>query len=132
MSPRTSARLDAVAMAITGICAVHCFALPLMMIAFPLLGPVFLNHYLFHQILLTVIVPTSVIALTLGYRQHRSSLVLVLGGMGIAALAFIALNGHDWLSLDEERLATTLAGLVLASGHVVNLRATRRTRSTSS
>ena len=79
-----------------------------------------MDDLLFHRLLLIVIIPISLIALLLGYRIHRSRQVTVLGMLGIAILALVAMSGHDWVSTTGERFATTAGGLILASGHVFN------------
>ena len=120
--------LDSLAVTISGVCAVHCLALPLIVAAYPLLGSWSMDDLLFHRLLLIVIIPVSLIALLLGYRTHRSRQVAVLGMLGIAILALVAMSGHDWLSTTAERLATTGGGLILASGHVINAINARRGR----
>ncbi len=112
--------LDSLAVTISGVCAVHCLALPLIIMAYPLLGLWSMDDLLFHRLLLIVIIPISLIALWLGYRIHRSRQVTVLGMLGIAILALVAISCHDWVSTTGERFATTAGGLILASGHVFN------------
>ena len=128
MPTRVRKLLDSLAVALSGVCAVHCLALPLVVVAYPLLGSWSMDEMLFHRLLLIVIIPVSLIALLLGYYTHRSRQVAVLGTLGIAILALVAVSGHDWLSMAGERLATTAGGLILASGHLINAVIARRCR----
>ncbi len=128
MRARIRKLLDSLAVALSGVCAVHCLALPLVVVAYPLLGSWSMDELLFHRLLLIVIIPVSLIALLLGYYTHRSRQVAVLGTLGIAILALVAVSGHDWLSMTGERLATTAGGLILASGHLINAVIAQRCR----
>lgn len=120
--------LDSLAVALSGVCAVHCLALPFIVVAYPLVGSWSMDELVFHRSLLIVIIPVSLIALLLGYCTHRSRQVAVLGTLGIAILALVAMSGHEWLSTTGERLATTAGGLILASGHLINAIIAQRCR----
>ena len=119
-------RLDKVAVAVSGLCAVHCLLLPLVVIAFPLLGAFAIDDTWFHRLLLFVIVPVSVVALAMGFRRHRDATVVVTGVAGILVLTVVAVAGHDLLGLTGERWATTGGGVLLAAGHLLNMARTRR------
>lgn len=119
-------RLDRWALLLSGLCLIHCLALPLALSLLPVLAGGALGDHRFHQWLLAVILPTSVLALTLGCRRHGAWRVLMLGSAGLAVLAFAAF-GHDLadLSLDQGRVLTVFGGLLVATGHVLNFRRCR-------
>ena len=63
---------------------------------------------------------------TIGCRQHKDMLTLVLGSLGLIILALTALFGHDWFGYDGERIVTSIGGLVLAGAHIQNFRCCRQ------
>ena len=67
---RWQSLFDKAAVLISAFCALHCLALPLLLIVFPVLGSTLLSDELFHQMLLWVIAPTSLIALGLARLHH--------------------------------------------------------------
>ena len=122
--PKSTA-LDIAAIMLSGLCMLHCLALPIAITLFPILQVTLLQETYFHAIMLILILPASLIALTIGCRQHRDRSVMVLGGIGLVTLTLTALFGHDVLGHDGERLATTVGGVILALAHIQNFRACR-------
>lgn len=104
----------------------HCFALPVMVTLFPILQGSLLDEAYFHLIMLVVILPTSLIALTIGCRRHKDMLTMTLGGLGLTILTLTALFGHAWFGLSGERIVTTIGGLILAASHIQNYRCCRK------
>lgn len=119
-------RLDSVAVVLSGTCMLHCFALPVMVTLFPILHGSLLDEKFFHLIMLVFILPTSLIALTLGCRHHKDALTIGLGGLGLTILTLTALFGHTWFGLSGERIVTTIGGIILAASHIQNYRCCRQ------
>ena len=119
-------RLDRLGIILSGICIIHCLALPLLLAALPFLGESFFGGHGFHEWLLVAVVPVSLVALGFGYRRHGDANVLKLGGAGLALLAF-ATYGYRLIGLSEdwERLISIAGGLIHATGHLLNFRRTR-------
>ena len=117
--------LDKVAVVLSGVCMVHCLALPLLLTGAPITGGFFIDEELFHILMFVVILPVSLIALTIGCRQHKDILTISLGSVGLATLAFTAFFGHDWFGHDGERIVTSFGGLILAAAHIQNYRICR-------
>jgi len=115
--------LDRAAIALSGLCVLHCLAMPLVLLVLPFLGGLTAEH--FHLQMLVVVVPVSTIAMGLGFRRHRSVAVMIAGGVG---LAFLIVGGtwmHNEIGIVADR-ATTIAGsLLLASAHFYNSRLSR-------
>ena len=123
-SQTKSAWLDKAAVLFSGICIVHCLLTPVALTLLPIVAlNVMVEDVLFHQLMLWLVLPTSCIALFIGCRRHRSLLIAGTGILGMILLTLIAFFAHDFLSSLQERLATSLAGLVLAASHVLNYRA---------
>lgn len=121
------ARLDFLAVLLSGVCLIHCLALPLLLVGIPVLrGSLIMDEQVFHLTMLVFILPVSAFALTWGCRKHKDALTMVLGGIGMFILVVTATFGHDLFGLTGERLVTSAGGLVLAGGHIRNFIVCRR------
>ena len=115
--------MDRTAIALSGLCVLHCLAMPLLLLALPFLGQLTAGH--FHLQMLIVVVPVSTIALSLGFRRHRRLSVMVAGGAGLLLLVIGGTWMHTEVGIVADR-ATTIAGsLLLASAHFYNSRFAR-------
>jgi len=117
--------LDTSAVAISALCAVHCLALPVLLVLFPLLGATFMVDEHFHELLLWVILPTSVIAVGLARLNHRDTAVLVLVITGLAFIIGAALWAHNNAPAWVDTAMSVTGGLILAAGHIRNFRICR-------
>ena len=69
---------------LSGLCLVHCLALPLAMLLAPTLSHwVEATETTTHWILFGIVIPISLVAFVQGYRRLRSNLTLLLGGLGL-------------------------------------------------
>lgn len=121
-------KLDRAAVCLSGVCLVHCLALPLLLVMFPLLGEFFVPHETFHQLILVAVLPTTILALGSGYYRHRRLGVLALGALGLMGLIAAAFTVHRLGAEDLERTITIAGGLILAGAHGWNFRLTRAHR----
>lgn len=103
----------------------HCLALPFLLTLAPITQGTFLDEQTFHVLMLFVILPISLIALTIGCRQHKDKLTIALGAIGLTVLALTAFFGHDWFGVTGERIVTSMGGLILAGAHIQNYRICR-------
>jgi len=119
--PPTTTRLDRAAVFLSGLCLLHCLAIPFAL----LLGPV-LSQWLassesqVHWILLALALPISGIALGRGYRKHPSLLTLVLGAIG---LIFMLLGVSHILGEAYEIALTVIGVAMLLAAHLRNMTA---------
>lgn len=118
--------LDKVAVVLSAVCLLHCLALPVLLTAGAITGSMFMDEEVFHLAMLVGIVPISVIALTIGCRQHKDLITIALGVVGLAILIFTALFGHDFFGIAGERYVTSVGGLILAGAHIQNYRICRQ------
>jgi|TARA_B110000977_G_scaffold94298_1_gene124693 hypothetical protein len=112
--------MDTAAVVLSGVCMLHCLALPIALTILPIVNVTLLDESTFHLIMMVVILPISVIALTIGCRQHKDKLTLTLGSVGLLILTLTAIFGHDLLGLTGERIVTSIGGLILAAAHIQN------------
>lgn len=117
--------LDKLAVSTSAVCAIHCLCLPLLLGAFPALGATFFGDESFHVLLLWLVIPLSVVALSLGCRVHKDTLVVILGLSGLVALVAAAGLGHSILGEDGERIMTLLGAGAISAGHIRNFRLCR-------
>ena len=112
---------DRVGIALSGLCAVHCLVLPLVL---PFVGffAAFAESEWTHLFLAICIVPTVVFAAARGYRRHGKRDILWLLGAG--ALAVIAALGVGELAGGGrlEAAFTTCGSVLLIAGHWKNHR----------
>ena len=121
---RRKAFLDKVAVALSGLCLVHCLLLPFVVALVPFLGQFGDDH--FHTELLLFVVPVSVIALTVGFRQHGHWEVLFAGTIGLIVLALGATVVHNAFGSLADRVMTITGSMILALTHFRNFRLARR------
>ena len=115
--------LDRLAIALSGLCILHCLAMPLLLIVLPIMGQFSEDH--FHQQMLLLVVPVSSFALLLGYRRHRHAGTLI-GGIAGMLLLFVAGTWvHSEIGIIADRLTTIAGSLLLATAHFYNSRFSR-------
>ena len=127
---------DRFAILLSGICAIHCVALPIIASLIPMLAITIqhgyeLHEFWFHHFILIFILPISVIALIMGYRVHRHIVPVIISGVGLLILVGVAvfagyLISNHLIPHDGEMIVTVFGGLIHAVGHLLNLMASRR------
>ncbi len=122
----TRSLLDKTAVVLSAICLLHCLALPVLLTLLPVVNIVLLSEHVFHGMMLAFILPVSVVALSIGCREHKNITTIVLGVSGLAILTFCAIWGHDLLGMTGERIVTSVGGITLALAHIQNYRVCRR------
>ena len=122
-SPRPGGILDRAAIALSGLCLLHCLALPLIILVLPALGADDGGH--FHVQMLIVVVPVSVVAFAMGIKRHRRYAVVAAGVVGIGLMAIGATVAHDRFGLLADTLLTVSGALILATAHFYNSKLSR-------
>jgi hypothetical protein len=118
--------LDKFAVSTSALCAIHCLFLPVIISVFPAIGSTAFGEESFHMWLLICVIPLSLVALTMGCKQHKNWLVAILGFIGISILVFAAAYGHELLGHDGERIVTLIGVSTIALGHLQNYKYCRR------
>ena len=113
---------DKAAISLSFVCAMHCLAMPLIIVMLPALTVFNLQDEAVHWWMLIAVIPTSLLALTMGCRKHKNYSVMSIGLFGIAILIVTAFFGHDLLGETGENISTVIGALVVAVGHVKNQR----------
>ena len=117
MKRTVPALFDASAMALSGLCLVHCLALPLLASLLPLLGTWSESPWV-HAVFAGVALPLSSYTL---WRAHRhGSLPIALWAMAGAGLTGLLLGALEWPSHALETPITVTGSLLIASAHLWN------------
>ena len=112
--------LDATAVGLSGLCMIHCLALPLAAAALPLAGELAHAEWV-HWAVLAAAAPVAIFALGPAYRRSRFIPLL-----GLSGVALLLLGALDLPGMPPEALITTLGGLTLASAHILNWKTSHR------
>ncbi len=113
---------DYTSISLAGICVVHCFVVPVALILFPVVGSTFVVEEVFHEMMLFLVIPASVVAIFLGCRRHKDFNVIMLGvlGLGFLLAGAFAATGYG------EYVFTFIGAFIIISGHLRNFRLCRK------
>ena len=111
---------DRVGIGLSGLCALHCLAMPVALSLLPLWPALQAVHTWVHPVLLTLMIPVLVGAL---HRARSTGHVptAVLLGLGFIILVG-AWWGHDVWGAAGERIGTVMGSVLLIAGHMLNWR----------
>ena len=124
-SEKTARLLDRTAMAMSGLCLVHCLLLPVIVLLLPLPG-MFANEH-FHGQVLAIVLPVSMVAIAFGFRRHGDRRVLVGGAIGMLLLILGGTFVHLHYGVLADSLVTIVGGVILAVTHYFNSRLAKHT-----
>ena len=119
---------DKTAISISFICTFHCLAMPFVVVLLPTLAAINLEDEAFHLWMVIAVIPTSLLALSMGCKKHRDYRVLLLGIIGLSLLIIAAFLGHDLLGESAETAVTVLGASIIAAGHLLNHRLCQHSR----
>jgi hypothetical protein len=119
---------DYAGLAASALCLAHCLAMPLLIVAFPLLGLGAEHHALHDALLLGVTVPV-LLALVPGYLKHRDPTALLLGLAGLGAFLLAVLVAGPRLGEMAETIVAVLSSVLLLGAHLRNHRFCKDCRS---
>lgn len=135
-------------------CAIHCAVAPILLIAAPTLGGLWV-HPASHLAIASLVLPVAAFALRRGLKTHGRRWVGILGGLGIALVTVGAVlpyvtppahrsecghcdqccpsfvvdeTGAEVLNIPPASIITLLGGIALVTAHVANLRCCARCR----
>jgi len=85
---------DTIGLTISGTCVMHCLFAPVTLILLPVFGLTVSQEEVLHEIFLYLIVPSAIIAITMGCRKHKDYSVAILATTGIILLVYAVVT-HD-------------------------------------
>ncbi len=116
----STARVDKAAIGLSLVCVIHCLLTPVAIAMIPALGATFLEDETFHYTVLFLVLPTSLFALTLGCRKHRSFDILIIGLFGLLVLFLVPILGEEATGELGEKILTVAGAAIIAYAHVRN------------
>jgi ribose/xylose/arabinose/galactoside ABC-type transport system permease subunit len=130
--------LDRLAIILSSMCAIHCVIFPIIASLIPLIATSFshgntLHEFWFHQFILIFILPISIFSIISGYCCHKTFTPAIIASLGLMILVFTAAYAGDLIANqtiphESETWFTVFGGVIHATGHVLNLQATRKNR----
>ena len=118
---------DKAAISLSGLCLVHCLALPLLVAFYPVAFLLALSEEFFHWAMVMMAVPISTASLFIGCQKHERRQVLLLGGAALVLLTAPFAAPLEAITEQMEVSVTVLGALLLATAHIVNFRLCRAT-----
>ena len=111
---------DVLGLSASAMCAIHCLLVPLLIITSTTLPVSFLTDESFHRAMLWIVIPSGILAFSLGCWRHRDRFVFLLGMLGITGLCLSAFWLHDLIGEIGERIGTVVSAMTLILAHVHN------------
>jgi hypothetical protein len=108
-------RLDRIAIALSGLCVVHCVGTAMMLALLASAGGM-LGAPLIHEVGLALAMLLGLVALVRGAVEHGFLLPIAVGALGLGAMAGALTLPHD----GSETLVTLVGVGILALGHQLN------------
>ena len=110
-----TARLDRLAMGISGLCLVHCLATAVLLAVVSAAGG-FLGSHIIHEVGLTLAMVLAAVALGRGVIDHGFLMPSAVGGLGLGVMAGALTMPHD----GTEAVFTIVGVMIVALGHRLN------------
>jgi len=129
-SANQSDMLDKAAVTLSGLCLLHCLLLPVIITVLPFFGQFSERHL--HAEMLVIVLPISLIALTIGFRRHADKRVVGWGIAGLLLLIVGATLAHNLYGIVADRMLTITGSVILAVAHYRNSRLSRNCRAPAS
>jgi hypothetical protein len=120
LKPISSLRLDTLGACVSGLCLVHCVAMPIILAFSPTLAHLIPGDEVVHRVLALLVVSAGLPSFLGGVRRHGKWRVLAAGFAGIGTILG-ALAFGDSFSSHAAEVGVTMAGsLLLTSAHIAN------------
>jgi len=117
---KTQQNSDKIAMTLSIICVVHCFFVP----SFLILGAGYLSFAIdnefVHKLIVLLAIPISFFALSIGYKNHKTSSFIPIAIFGLVLLILAVVLGASVLGEAGEQMLTLLGSISLAYAHYKN------------
>jgi len=117
---KTQQNSDKIAMTLSMICVIHCFLTP----SFLILGAGYLSfavdNEFVHKAIVLLAVPISIFALSIGYKNHKTTSFMPIAFLGLVLLILAVVLGESVLGEAGEKILTLLGSISLAYAHYRN------------
>ena len=110
---------DTIGLTISGTCVMHCLFAPVTLILLPVFGLTVSQEEVLHEIFLYLIVPSAIIAITMGCRKHKDYSVAILATTGIILLVYAVVT-HDANTEQTVEVLTLFGSALVVLSHLRN------------
>ena len=110
---------DTIGLTISGTCVMHCLFAPVTLILLPVFGLTVSQEEVLHEIFLYLIVPSAIIAITMGCRKHKDYSVAILATTGIILLVYAVVT-HDNNTEQTVEVLTLFGSALVVLSHLRN------------
>jgi cation transport ATPase len=115
-------RWDKLGVTLSGLCAIHCLATPLLALSAPFLGEIFEQPWV-HLMMALFVVPVGVFAFYRGYHHHKKKYIVALGLIGLVLIGIGLASPILEISMYEHDVFTISGSALLIVSHILNRRA---------
>ena len=109
---------DKLAITLSAVCVAHCFITPSLLI----FSSGFLFSFLENELILLCTLPISILALALGYKNHKTINFLLIGVIGLTMLVGAIFLGEILFGEFGEKGLTLIGSIFIAYSHYNNYR----------
>ncbi len=118
----TQSVMDKFAIGLSMMCTVHCFATPILLTLLPSFAALQLDNEQFHLWILAAVIPTSLLALSLGCKKHKRFRYMASGLVGVTLMVLAVTVGEALLGELGEKGFTLVGSAFIAVAHWFNYR----------
>jgi hypothetical protein len=115
-------RWDQIGLFLSSLCAIHCLATPLLVLALPVMGDFFEQAWV-HLLMALFVVPVGLFAFWTGYKHHKQVRVFTLGTVGLLMVGGASLLPHEMVEIEGLDVVTIIGSICLITAHILNRRA---------
>ena len=113
---------DKIAIGLSIACVIHCFLVPSFIILSPAFLSIELDNELIHYLMLYLVFPISMIALSKGFKNHKMISYFLIGMTGLLILISAVLFGESILGHTGEKALTLIGAIILSIAHYKNFK----------
>ena len=113
---------DKLAITLSAVCVAHCFITPSLLIFSSGFLFSFLENELIHKLILLCTLPISILALALGYKNHKTINFFLIGVIGLTMLVGAIFLGEILFGEFGEKGLTLIGSIFIAYSHYNNYR----------
>ena len=112
---------DKLGIVLSGACVIHCLAMPILFLFFPVVTSKFLpEEDMTHAIFLGFILGIAGVAFVTGYRKHRNYRPIIWMLFGITLIVYSTYVAHDQMGHYWEPIIAIIGSLGLIRAHQLN------------
>jgi len=123
---KTQKRTDKFAITVSIACAIHCLFVPSFVILSAGFLSITIDNEFIHKLLIFFVVPLSIFALHLGYKNHQTTSFFPAAITGIISLVAAVILGERLLGELGEQAITLLGSILLVFAHYQNFQTCKK------